>query len=211
MFSYNTRQSILMIMILGALALPAARARAATLMVEVGMPIFTTQTPTGATGTLEFNLKFFSGPPVEYDFFSSQMTVSRILGAPSGIFTLNEVLTEDTGTIIPYWLPNPPTNFQNASTQGNEFRFSDFVSISQGYMPATGEILAHYVIDFDISSAQFGDYEIGAGDPAFNLFNSGLINPVPNTITPATVTLIPEPSTSLFFCMVAVTLLRRRR
>ncbi|MFQ5502524.1 MAG: PEP-CTERM sorting domain-containing protein [Phycisphaerae bacterium] len=196
-----------------ALAMSTTGARGAILTVEDVMPIFTTQTPTSAIGTLEFNLKFitFNGPPVEYDFFSSQMTVSRILGAPSGIFTLDEVSTEDTGPITPYWLPSPPTNFQNASTQGNEFRFSDFVSISQGHMPATGDILAHYVINFDISSAQFGEYEIGAGDPAFNLFRSDLVNPFPNTITPGTITLIPEPSTGLMFCFVAVTLLRRRR
>lgn len=214
-FSYNTRQSLLTMLVLGALALPAAHARGAILTVEDVLVSYATQTPASATGTLTFNIRFndLDGDPGNYDFFSAQMMVSRILGAPSGTLTLNEVVTEDTGPIGPmYWLPNPPTSFQNASTQGAEFRFSDFVSINQAIMPLPGDILAHYVINFELTSAdQFGEYEIAAGSQAFNHFRSDLFNTFENTIAPAPIVLIPEASTGLLLCFVAVALLRRRR
>lgn len=175
---------------------------------------YDTQTATSASGTISFNLRFASlgGDMGGFDLFSSQVLISRLGGGGIAKFTLDETSTEDTGAIgADYWLPSPPTTFQNASTIGSEFRFTDFVSVSQDITPSAGDIVARFVIDFHADDAgALGDYQVAIGDAAFNYFNSDFVDRFDNTIDGATFQLVPEPAT-LLPVLLSVVLLRRRR
>lgn len=204
---------VALIAVLAAVAIPSS-ASAAELDVADLFVSYDSQSASTATGTIQFNLRFNASGAGDYDLFSSQVLIARMgLGAEAK-FTLNEAATEDTGAIGgTYWLPSPPTTFQNASTIGSEFRFTDFVSVAQGIVPTAGDIVARFVVGFTVENAsQFGDYEIAMGDSANNYFNSDFINRYDNTINGATFQLaaVPEPAT-LLPLLASLVLLRRRR
>lgn len=187
-----------------AMAAMPIRANAATLNID-DLWISMSAARGTTSGTIEFNLRFdsFNGGPMGYDFFSTQIMVQKIVMGLQATFTLNEFSTENTALIGPdYWLPSPATGNENASTQvgGTEYRFSDFVSISQSFTPSQGDVLSHFVIDFDATSPdQLGGYRISMGVPDSNFFSDNLVNMEPNTIVPLDFMLVPEPSTGLLF------------
>lgn len=174
------------------------------------------QTATTASGSISFNLVLASmgGDSGHYDLFSSQMLISRMGIGGDAKFTLDEVATEDTGAIgAAYWLPSPPTTFQNASSIGSEIRFTDFVSVAQDIMPQPGDVVARFVVHFHADDAtQLGTFQVAAGNPAFNYFNSDFVDRYDNTITPASFEIVgvPEPAT-LLPLMASIVLLRRKR
>ncbi|MCA9255822.1 MAG: PEP-CTERM sorting domain-containing protein [Phycisphaerales bacterium] len=179
---------------------------------------YDTQTATSASGTISFTLRYAAsgGDAGDYDLFSAQVLIARMGIGGDAKFTLNEAMTEDTGAIgADYWLPSPPTTFQNASTIGDEFRFTDFVSVSQGRTPQVGDIVARFVIDFQAENTmQLGGYQIAAGDSAFNFFNSDFVNRYDNSIQLAASSFellpVPEPAT-LVPLLGSLIFLRRRR
>ncbi|MCB9855805.1 MAG: PEP-CTERM sorting domain-containing protein [Phycisphaerales bacterium] len=174
------------------------------------------QTATSASGSITFNLRFASagGGAGGYDVFSSQVLISRMGIGANAKFTLDEPATEDTGAIgAAYWLPAPPTTFQNASTIGSEFRFTDFVSVAQDITPQPGDIVARFVVQFHADDAtQLGTFQVTAGNSAFNYFNSDFVNRYDNTINSASFDIVgvPEPST-LLPLLASLIVLRRRR
>jgi len=192
--------------------------KAAELDVADLLVSYDTQTATSASGTISFTLRYAAagGDAGDYDLFSAQVLIARMGIGGDAKFTLNEALTEDTGAIgADYWLPAPPTTFQNASTIGDEFRFTDFVSVSQGQTPQVGDIVARFVIDFQAENTmQLGGYRIAAGDSAFNFFNSDFVNRYDNSIQLASAEFellpVPEPAT-LIPLLGSLVFLRRRR
>ena len=145
----------------GALLLPTVAARGATLGVSDLMVFYANQSPAGADGHIEFNLRFesFNGPQANYDTFSAQVTVNQILRSVPAAFTLNTMMTEDTAAIAEYWLPDPAAGDPLASTQGGEFRFRDRISLaSQAVTPEPGDVVAHFVIGFNVGPTGFGTY-----------------------------------------------------
>ena len=177
---------------------------------------YATQTETTATGTIAFNIRFaaLNGDPGGYDLVSTQVMLARLGLGGSASFSLNESATEDTAALgAAYWLPAVPTGLQNASTVGGEFRFTDFVSVAQAHTPAPGAVIARFVLDFSIDSAdEFGSYEILAGDASQNYFSSNLFNSYLNQTQSATVLLTAAPEPASAVCLLlAACLLRRRR
>ncbi len=206
-------------LLLCALITAPSTARAAELDITDLMINYESQTATSAQGYVEFNLRFacFNNGPTMFDLFSAQVSLAKALPGAAAAFALDEFTTEDTAAIGPdYWLPNAPTGNEVASTQGpQEFRFRDLTSPSSPVMPEQDDIVAHFVIDFDIASGnQFGDYQIVSGSPASNFFSLGplIFNVEFNTIAPTAFTLlpIPEPASGLL-CLAAGALLLTRR
>jgi hypothetical protein len=196
----------------------SAPAGAAELSVEDLNVSYIQQTTTDAKGFVSFNLRFqaLGGDPGNYDLFSAQVMISKLLAGAPATFTLDEFETENTAPLAPdYWIDSVPTGHQNASIQqlGTQFRFSDFVPIPQAITPNAGDIVAHYMFHFNVASpGGFGEYQIAAGLQQFNRFTADLVNFFPNTITPGIFILepIPEPST-LAVVLIGTPLLRRRR
>lgn len=188
---------------------------AAELNVSDLMVSYSTQSATEASGSISFNLRIASlgGNIGGYDLFSSQVLVSRMGLGETGKFHLDEAATEATGSIGgDYWLSGPPTGFQNSSTIGSEFRFTDFVSVSQNMTPDVGDIVAHFVIDFDVqSAAQFGTYQVAIGNTNFNYFNSDFVNRFDNTINSVAFELLPVPEPATLLPLLGMLLLLRRR
>ncbi len=196
----------------------SAPAHAADLTVEDLNVSYIQQSLNDAKGTVSFNLRFQSlgGDAGNYDLFSAQMLIQKLLAGTPAAFTLDEFETENTATLAPdYWIQNVPTGHQNASTQmaGTEFRFSDFVSVPEAITPTAGDIVARFVLHFEVASADgFGEYQVGAGLQHYNRFTADLVNFFPNTIEPGVFELvpIPEPST-LALLLAGLPLIRRRR
>lgn len=212
----NTPRSIAVVFC--ALSMTAIPVRAATLDIADLVADYNVHSATSAKGTIEFNVRFnsLSGDLGGYDFFSTQLMLTKLFGGSSATLMLNEPMTEDTASIGPaYWLSGAPTSNENASTQAGEYRFSDFVSIAQAITPSPGDIVAHFVVGFEINSAdQFGEYEIAQSVNGPNYFKSDIVNTFVNTTAPATFEiLLPEPASGLMLCLAgaAVVSVRRRR
>jgi hypothetical protein len=185
-------------------------AQAANLGIEDLLIHYQTQSPAAATGTIQFNIRFLNpgGDATNgYDLFMTQLMIDR--PNPGAVLTLDLPATADTAAIgLDYWLPAPTGNEQ-AVAMGSEFCFEDFVPIGQARMPAAGAILAHYLFDFTVSlPEQFGVYFVQAGNLTRNKFSRDLGYAYPNTTTPATFTLTPEPAAGVVLTVLG--LLRRR-
>lgn len=195
-----------------------APARAADLSVADINVLYTQQTLTQAEGTVTFNIRFqgLDGDPGNYDLFSAQVLIAKLLAGAQATFTLDEFETENTAPLAPdYWIQNVPTGHQNASLQqaGTQFRFSDFVPIPEGITPSPGEIVARFVVHFDVASPEaFGSYQVLAGQQQYNRFSADLVNHFHNSFAPGQFELqpIPEPATLALF-LLGLPLLRRRR
>ena len=105
-----------------------------------------------------------------------------------------------------------------ASTQGGEFRFTDGISPPPPVTPitpSTGDVLAHYVIGFDVGADGFGTYRVGMGSAASNFFSRSIFTPTLNTIDPepneGTFILVPEPTSGVLVLLGVTMLLRRRQ
>ncbi|MCG8404497.1 MAG: hypothetical protein MI923_04780 [Phycisphaerales bacterium] len=193
-----------------------SEAKAARLSVEDLMVFYDTIGPASAEGRIEFNLRHGprgGGPPLAYDLFVAQVMISKALMGNSASFTLNTFATQDTAAIGPsYWLPNSPTGFQVASTHGGEFRFRDRTTPSAPIAPEERDVLARFVIDFQVNSVdEFGEYTVHAGSSSANFFGFFILNSYPNVISPLNFILIPEPASGLFFLMAGSLILRHRR
>ncbi len=196
-----------------------SNARAAQLDITDLMVIYDAQTETTAQGHVEFNLRFasFNNGPSMFDLFSAQVTLAKVPPGAAAAFALDEFATEDTAAIGPeYWLPDAPTGNEVASTQGPaEFRFRDLAPAGMPAMPEESDIVAHFVIDFDVVSAdQFGGYQVGPGALPSNFFGLGplIILLEFNTLTTEEFAIlpIPEPASGLL-CLAAAGLVLARR
>ena len=103
------------------------------------------------------------------------------------------------------------------ASKDGEFRFRDFVSLSfPSVTPSMGDVLAHYVIGFDVGPGGFGTYRVGMGSAASNFFARSILPPTLNTLTPDTnedtfMLVAPEPTSGLLVLLGGTVLLRRRR
>lgn len=197
--------------------LSAVAAQGETVNIRDLMVFYASQSASGAQGTIEFNLRFasFDGSPASYDAFSAQMMINRIVRGAPAVFTLDTTATGATPIVAEYWLPSSGTD-PLATNQDGEFRFRDRISLSAPPVtPSTGDVLAHYVIGFDVSPGGFGTYRIGMGSATSNFFARSILPPTLNTITPDasedTFVLTPEPTSGLLVLLGGTMLLRRRR
>lgn len=213
------RRCILTIIAFALLLIVAAPLRAADLLVSDLLVSYTTQTDSTATGQVSFNLRLTSdesGTP-GFDLFSSQILIRQLLSDDSkASFALNESLSETDGPARDgYWIDAALGGNQNASTVGDEFRYSDFLPFGNVVVPAVNSVVARFAIDFEIDDAeQFGTYEIAPGNSAFNLFSRNLVNITSNDLQTRTFDLlppIPEPTTGLLAMSSAAVLVTRRR
>lgn len=197
----------------------AVAAHGETVSISDMMVFYTSQSASGAQGTIEFNLRFasFDGPATSYDAFSAQMTINQVVRSVPAVFTLNTTATGDTSSIAPeYWLPSSGTD-PLASTQRGEFRFRDRISLSASSVtPSASNVLAHYVIGFVVDASGFGTYRVGMGSAASNFFARSILPPTLNTLTPDTnedtfMLVAPEPTSGLLVLLGSTMLLRRRR
>ena len=197
----------------------AAAVQGETFNIRDLMVFYTSQSAGGAQGTIEFILRFasFDGPATNYDSFSAQLMINQLVrGAPS-IFTLDATATGDTSSIGPeYWLPSAGTD-PLASTQDGELRFRDRVSLAAPpNTPSTDEILAHYVIGFNVGPGGFGSYRIAMGSATSNFFARSILPPTLNTLVPDSnedtfMLVAPEPASALLVLLGGTMLLRRNR
>lgn len=188
-------------------------AKGARLDVEDLVVFYNNATPDAAKGRIEFNLRYRSvNQSLSYDLFTAQVMVSRVLMGDSATFTLDSLATQKTAAIgSDYWIPNAPTGFEVASTQNGEFRFRDRTLPSSPIKPVSGNILAHYVIHFQVGSSGFGEYQIHAGTAVANFFSFFAVNRFPNTITPLSFMLVPEPASGLLVLFAGALALTRKR
>jgi len=112
--------------------LSAVAAQGATVNVRDLLVIYTSQSASGAQGTIEFNLRFgsFDGPVTSYDAFSAQLMINRVVRGAPAAFTLDTAATGNTSIVPEYWLPSSGSTDPLASTQAGEFRFRDRISLS---------------------------------------------------------------------------------
>ncbi len=196
----------------------ATPARAADLVISDLLVSYQTQTATTATGQLTFNIRLASdeSDTLGFDLFSAQLLVREMIadGAKAS-FTLNESATEAAGPAKDgYWIADAIDGTSNASSIGDEFRFSDFLILGDAFVPPVNAVVAGFAIDFEVTDAdQFGTYEIASGNASFNFFSRDLIIITPTNLEAASFEIapIPEPATGLLLLVCAGEVIRRRR
>lgn len=199
--------------------LSAVAAHGETVNIRNLMVFYASQSASGAHGRIEFNLRFasFDGPVTSYNAFSAQMMINQVVRGAPAVFTLDTTATGDTSVIPEYWLPSTALTFPLASTQDGEFRFRDVISLSfPSVTPSMGDVLAHYVIGFDVGPGGFGTYQIGMGSATANFFARSLLPPTLNSLAPDSdedtfMLVAPEPTSGLLVLLGGTMLLRRRR
>lgn|GEM_PF-2464215 len=196
-----------------------AVAQGETVKIRDLMVFYTSQSASGAQGTIEFNLRFdsFNGPATSYDAFSAQVAINQVVRGAPAVFTLDTAATGNTSVVPEYWLPSAGPTDPLASTQSGEFRFRDRISLSASPVtPSMDDVLAHYVIGFTTGPAGFGTYRVAMGDATSNFFSRSILPPTLNTITPDSnedtfVLMAPEPTSGLLILFGGTALLRKRR
>jgi hypothetical protein len=200
--------------------LSAVAARGETVNISNLVVFYTNQSASGAQGSVEFDIRFssFDGPSTSYDAFSAQMEINQIVRGGPAVFTLDTVATENTSAVPEYWLPDPAPTDPLASTQNGEFRFRDRISLSASPVtPSVGDVLAHYVVGFDVGPGGFGAYQVSMGSPDSNFFSRSILPPTLNTLEPSPnkedifALVAPEPTSGLLVLFGGTMLLRRRR